>query len=65
MGIKSARLRAGKTQEEVAKQFGVSQSTIVGWEQGRWMPNTARLMQIAHYFGCTVDELLREDKGEN
>ena len=45
--IKTARKRARYTQTDVAKQLGVSQTTIAHWERGTNVPNVATLQQIS------------------
>lgn len=42
---------------EKALSFG--NSTIAKWETSS--PTIARLKAVADYFGCTVDELLKEE----
>lgn len=61
-GIRAMRERAGLTQEEVAAHFGLDHSTVVGWEAGKWMPKTKRLVQLANLLDCTIDDLLRDKK---
>lgn len=65
MSFKSARLAAGKTVLEVAKEMGVSDAAVYMWETGQTMPNPKRLLKLAAYYGCTVDELIREKKEES
>ena len=55
--IRFARLKAGLTQEEVAKHLGVRQATISWWESGRGFPKAQKLPALARLYGCTIDEL--------
>ena len=61
MSFKEARLRANLTQEEAAKEFDVSQSCVHAWEVGKWAPRTQLLVKIAEVYGCTVDDLLKQE----
>lgn len=61
MSFKMQRKKAGLTQEEAAKALGISGAAVAQWETGETMPSTKRLPEIAKVYGCTVDELLREE----
>lgn len=52
------RDKAGVTDYEVAKQTGVSTSTLTNWKYGRYEPKLSKLYNIAKYFGVTVDYFL-------
>lgn len=55
--IKSERYRIGMTQEQLAEELSVSDSTIRGWEQGiRSIPSTYAV-EMSDLFGCSVDYL--------
>ena len=62
MVIAQARKRAGLRQRQVAKVLGVSPSAVSMWDTGACMPRADTLVKLAVLYGCTVDELLREDK---
>lgn len=61
MSIKSARAKAGKTQSDTAKAVGVSVAAVSLWEKGKTMPRAGTLNKLARFFGCKVDDLLKED----
>ena len=61
MSFKVERVRAGKTAGETAEFLGVSRMALWSWENGKTNPRAARLQEIAQFFGCTVDDLLRDD----
>ncbi len=44
------------------KELGFGNSTIAKWTQ--CSPSVDKLQKVAVYFGCTVDELLKEDGQE-
>lgn len=64
MSMKSARERAGITQEQAAAALGINHTSIVGWERGKWLPKTPRLLEVANLYKCTVDELLQNEPEE-
>ena len=49
--LKSARLKAGLTQAQLAEKIGVPKSTYCNWEQGTREPNVLKLKQIARALG--------------
>ena len=53
------------SQMELAKQLGVSQSTVGMWETGKRHPDLDMLQQIAHFFEVTEDLLLRLPKNDD
>lgn len=51
-----------KTVCKVCSEMGITSGIASYWKKGA-LPNAAKLMEIADYFGCTIDYLLgREDK---
>lgn len=62
MMLAFARKRAGLLQRQVADALGVSMGTVAMWDTGRNKPRADMLPKIAKLYGCTVDELLREDE---
>lgn len=61
MGMKSARVKAGKTVAQVMKEMGVSDAAVYMWETGKTKPRTSLLPRLASFYGCTIDELLAAD----
>lgn len=49
------------TQIEAAIAIGVSQGTISQWENGNTYPTGERLRVVAEVYGCTYDELMKEE----
>ena len=49
-----------ETNYRLAKELGVHQTTVANWKSGV-KPQLAHLGLIASHFGCTIDELLKED----
>lgn len=58
MNIKKAREKAGLTQQDLANELGVGQSTVAMWETQNSLPRTDKLPALAKILGCTIDDLL-------
>lgn len=58
VNIKKAREKAGLTQQDLANELGVGQSTVAMWETQNSLPRTDKLPALAKILGCTIDELL-------
>ena len=57
--IKSLRIQAGLTQEQLAHEVGYKRQSTVGmWEAGDRTPPTKKLVALARALGCTIEELL-------
>ena len=55
--FKELRNSAGFTQQELAKKFGVSQSTITMWENGKRQPDLETMECIADFFNVDMNYL--------
>lgn len=62
MRIKELRESKGMTQEVLANKLSVKRTTVSMWESGESMPRADKLAPLARLLGCTVDELLCEDR---
>ncbi|MCM1306103.1 MAG: helix-turn-helix transcriptional regulator [Bacteroides sp.] len=60
------RTEKGLSQREIAKLFSVSQSTYNNWENSNTQPSIEQLIEIARFFGVSVDYLIgnSDDLGE-
>lgn len=58
--IKVYRERLGMTQEQLARELGITQGAVWQWECGMTTPRPAILLRLASLFGVTIDELIRE-----
>lgn len=58
--IKSIRIDANLSQEELAARLGVGQKTVSRWESGRGEPRLRQLKALAAIARTTVDELLAD-----
>ncbi|WP_340021239.1 helix-turn-helix transcriptional regulator [Paenibacillus sp. FSL K6-1096] len=55
--LQELRKNKGKTQEELAEVFGVTNQAVSKWESGACYPDTALLPEIANYYGVSLDFL--------
>ena len=49
------------SQEALADKLDVSRQTVSKWESGAAYPEVDKLVALAEFFHCTLDQLLRED----
>lgn len=52
------RDKAGVTDYEVAKQTGVSTSTLTNWKYGRYVPKADKIKKLADYFKMPIEYFL-------
>ena len=65
MSFKKMRKASGLSQYEVADALGIKQASVCQWETGKTAPTARLLPKVAKLYGCTIDELLREDEEES
>ena len=58
--LKQLRIEKGLSQQKLGEIFGFCNQTISFWENGSREPDLDTLIQIAHYFEVTLEELLEE-----
>lgn len=56
--IKSLREKSNKTQSELAKQLGITRSSVNAWEMGISVPSTQYIVELAQIFHVSTDYLL-------
>lgn len=56
--INAARVDAGLTQDELAKEMGVSRQTVIAWETGKTRISTAQLFMLCAITGFSTDDIL-------
>lgn len=56
--IKRIRKERGLNQEQLAEAMGVSAASVSKWETGQSAPELSALMELADFFGVSVDALL-------
>ena len=58
--IASERARIGMTQQSLAEKLMVSEPTVRRWEKNEGVIPTAKLLEMAALFGCTIEYLLAQ-----
>lgn len=61
MSIKIMRIKAGLTQEQLAKLIGSTQTTVSHWECGRSTPIKRFQKRMAIVLKCEIEDLLNEE----
>lgn len=56
--IKRLREQYGITQSELAKQLGITRSSVNAWEMGISTPSTQYIVELASIFDVSTDFLL-------
>jgi repressor LexA len=56
--LKNIREKSGKTQEQAAHELDVPLSSYQGWEQLKNNPELPRVVTLADFFNCKIDDLL-------
>lgn len=53
------------TQSELAKKTGLKQQMISWWEANKGLPNIDFCVQLADFYGISVDELIGREPKKN
>ena len=56
--IKSLREKSNRTQSELAKELGITRSSVNAWEMGISVPSTRYIVELANIFHVSTDYLL-------
>ena len=56
--IKVLREQQNMTQSQLAKQLGITRSSVNAWEMGISVPSTQYVVELAHIFKVSTDYLL-------
>lgn len=56
--LKALRIEKGVTQEQMARDTGITQAAISKWESSDTIPKLEFLVKLAKYFGCSIDYLV-------
>ncbi len=56
--IKTLREKKGITQAQLARQLGITRSSVNAWEMGTVIPSTYYIVQLAILFSVSTDYLL-------
>ncbi len=60
--VQELRSKRKTTQEELAKEVGVTRQTIIAIEKGNYTPSVFLALKIAKYFNTTVEKLFKISK---
>lgn len=60
--LKSLRVNAGLTQEQLAEEFNVTVNTIRNWEAMRSFPSAPQCQMICNYYGVPFDMICFTEK---
>ena len=58
ISLRAARVNAGLTQDEVAKEVKKSKNTIVSYEKGRSVPDIETGKALAKLYHMSVDDII-------
>lgn len=58
ISLAAARVNAGMTQSDIAKEMQVSKQTIVNWEKGKVVPKPAQFEMMCRVYGIPCDNIL-------
>ncbi len=58
-GISNRRKQLGLSQEELAKQIGVTRQAVSRWESGSALPSVDNMIELSRALEISVDELLQ------
>ena len=56
--IKELREQVGYTQAQLAKQLGITRSSVNAWELGISVPSTQYIVELSHILRVSTDYLL-------
>lgn len=59
--IRALREQRGLTQTDLAKQLGITRSSVNAWEMGISVPSTQYIVELAQFFKVSTDYLLCVD----
>lgn len=62
ISLAAARVNAGMTQLDVAREMSLNKQTIVNWEKGRVTPKPAQVEMMCRLYGIDVDNIFLPNK---
>lgn len=57
ISLAAARVNAGMTQDEVAKEMHISKATLGKWESGKIIPKVAQLSFLSNLYKIPIDNI--------
>ena len=55
ISLAAARVNAGLTQEDVAREMRTSKQTIVNWEKGKTSPDVPQARRLSELYNLPLD----------
>lgn len=62
ISLEAARVNAGISQKEAAKQLGVNVGTLSNWERGQTAPSVEKFRALCSLYGCPSDLIFLRKK---
>ena len=62
ISLEAARVNAGLTQKELAKELGISNVTVINWEKGVTEPPLSQIRKISQLSGIPMEFIYVPDK---
>ncbi len=63
--LKEQRVLSGLSQNKLSKMTGISQQNISRWEKEEKIPGITFCIQLADFYGISLDELVGRDFNSN
>ncbi|MGF3112557.1 helix-turn-helix domain-containing protein [Facklamia sp. P9177] len=60
--LKTARLHANLTQEEVAEKIGVTRQSVSNWENEKNYPDIRSVIDLSNLYQISLDQLMKGDE---
>lgn len=57
ISLAAARVNAGMTQEDVAREMHISKQTVVNWEKGKVIPGIPEVEMLAKIYNIPQDNI--------
>lgn len=57
ISLAAARVNAGMTQDDVAKEMKISKNTLVNWEKGKAEPTVSQGRQLSSLYKIPLDNI--------
>lgn len=57
ISLAAARVNAGMTQEDVAKEMHISKATIINWEKGKVIPRIPEIQMLSRIYNIPQDNI--------
>lgn len=55
ISLAAARVNAGLTQEEVARNLGISKNTLINWEKGKSIPRATQMQKMCEIYNISEE----------